>query len=66
MIAGCTVLIAILFSILVLAARAFPDFVRRVRIGLNLAKSHTSDGARPVEFRTGRVIELPLSRISIR
>lgn len=42
MIAGCIVLVAILFSIFVSAARSFPDFVRRMRIGSHFAERFRS------------------------
>jgi len=63
MVAGCIFLVAILCSILVPAAKAFPDFVRRTRIGLHLAEG-LPRALRPDEQRGLRVIEFPLSPVS--
>ena len=64
MIAGCIVLGAILCSILVLAAKAFPAFMQRLRIGLHSADRHPRERNIPGSHRAGRVIEFPLSRVS--
>jgi hypothetical protein len=66
MLAGCTVLAAILLAIAASAMRLFPSFMAHLRMGLRLAGR--SDFAMPRALQRGRarVIEFPLSRVASR